>query len=217
MLLARPRHTLAVVSLQGPERVRLRDRSEIVIRPIDPRDREKFLAGFAALSPLSRYRRFLSPMARLDPRWVDYFTQVDHRDHEALIAETQTGEPVGVARYIRLREDPTTAEVAVTVVDPWQGRGAGSALLERVARRAHEEGITTFRATCLAENRAMLDLLRALGPASQTTARGVVEIEVDLPADSEPGSPLHTALRHAAAGALKFRHPMPHADRMGAR
>ena len=126
-----------------------------------------------------------------------------------LMALSQDGEPVGVARYIRLREDPATAEVAVTVVDPWQGRGAGSALLALLATRAREEGITTFRATCLAENRAMLDLLRALGPTSQETAtRGVVEIAVDLPADIEPGNPLHKALQHAAAGAIKFRHPV---------
>jgi len=209
MASARPRHTLAAVSLQAPERVRLRDGSEIMIRPIDPSKKESFLAGFAELSPQSRYRRFLSPMPRLDPKSVDYLTVVDHHDHEALIALSQDEEPVGVARYIRSRGDPTTAEVAVTVVDPWQGRGAGSALLALLAARAREEGITTFRAICLAENRAMLDLLHALGSTSQETAhQGVVEIAVNLPADLEPGNPLHKAMRHAAAGALRFRHPV---------
>ncbi len=212
--LARPSHTVASVSLLAPELVKLRDGSQIIIRPIEPRNQEKFLAGFEELSPQSRYRRFLSPMVRLNSKWLDYLTVVDHHDHEALIAETPTEDPVGVARYIRSREEPAAAEVAVTVVDPWQGRGAGSALLARLAMRAHAEGITTFRATCLAENRTMLDLLHALGPTrQQTPSHGVVEIEVDLPADIEPGNALHTALRHAAAGALTFRHPLPQPER----
>jgi len=190
--------------------VKLRDGSEVVIRPIEPRDRELFLTGFAELSPESRYLRFLSPMTQLDPKWVDYLTIVDHHDHEALIAETPSEDPVGVARYIRCADDPAAAEVALTVVDRWQGRGAGSALLALLAVRAREEGITTFRATCLAENRAMLDLLRALGTETRkSTDHGVVEVAVDLPAEIETGNALHAALRHAAGARLNFRHPLP--------
>lgn len=191
------------------ERVKLHDGSEVLIRPIKPSDRETLLAGFQELSPASRYRRFFTPLATLDPRWLTYLTCVDHHDHEALIAESVTNsEPVGVARYIRLPERPTAAEVAVTVVDSWQGKGVASALLALLSRRAQSEGITRFHATCLAENRAVLELFRTFSTErTEKTAGTVVEIDMDLPAELESGNPLHTALTHAAAGALTFRHP----------
>ena len=52
--------------------------------------------------------------------------------------DAATGEGVGVARYVRVPDDHARAEVACTVVDPWQHRGVGSALAERLATRAAE-------------------------------------------------------------------------------
>ncbi|MEA2283671.1 MAG: hypothetical protein QOK21_4278, partial [Solirubrobacteraceae bacterium] len=56
----------------------LRDGSRIVIRPIEPDDRDDLREGFERLSPESRYRRFFSPVPRLSERHLDYLTQVDH-------------------------------------------------------------------------------------------------------------------------------------------
>ena len=64
---------------------------------------------------------------------------------------------------MRWPEAPDSAEVAVAVVDDWQGRGLGSALLEELTERAGEEGIERFTATVLAENRQVIELLRGLG------------------------------------------------------
>ena len=200
------------------ERVKLKDGSEILIRPIGPADREMLLAGFHELSSESRYRRFFTPLARLDARWLTYLTSVDHHDHEALIAESVADhQPVGVARFVRLPEQPTAAEVAVTVVDEWQGRGAASALLVLLSGRARSEGITRFHATCLAENHAVLELFRVFSTERTETAKGnIVEIDLDLPTKLERGSPLHTALSHAAAGGLHLREQDPGTGSRGA-
>jgi N-acetylglutamate synthase-like GNAT family acetyltransferase len=61
-------------------------------------------------------------------------------------ADAETGEGVGVARYVRDNDDPEQAEFACTVADAWQERGVGSMLAERLAGRARAAGIERFRA-----------------------------------------------------------------------
>ena len=75
--------------------------------------------------------------------------------------DPESHQAVGVARYIRTT-DPRAAEVAVTVVDDWQGRGLGTLLLEGITMRAREEGVDTFTALMLVENGEMMDLLERL-------------------------------------------------------
>jgi GNAT superfamily N-acetyltransferase len=185
--------------------VDLRDGSRAKLRPIRPNDKSKLAEGFARLSDESRYKRFLTPMNELRGNDLKYLTEVDHHDHEAILAQSLEGEPLGVARYVR--SGPTTAEAAVTVIDDWQGRGLGTALLQRLAERAGEEGIDHFTAIMLAGNREMLALCKDLGPTEiRDTGSGVLEAEIELPAAAEdPGAPLRRALRSAAAGQLQGR------------
>ena len=161
----------------------LRDGSRVDVRPIAGTDKELIRQGFARLSPESRYRRFLSSMPALDDRALAYLTELDHHDHEALIAlDVESHEGVGVARFVRDSAEPASAEVAVTVVDDWQGRGLGTALLGELADRAREEGVRRFTALVLAENRNMLGMLGELGAARVVDReQGTVELAVDLP------------------------------------
>ena len=79
----------------GRGTVTLPDGSRLLIRPIEPADRERVAAGFERLSPESRYRRFFSPLPELSGRQLDYLTRVDHHDHEALVAlDADSGEGV---------------------------------------------------------------------------------------------------------------------------
>lgn len=146
------------------ERVRLRDGAEILIRPIEPEDASQLRAGFERLGAVSRYRRFLSELDHLSPHQLDYLTHVDHKDHEALAAlAAATGAGVGTARFVRDRAARRTAEVAVVVADDWQGRGVGSALLERLAKRARASGIELFTARMIVGNEAARRLLTRVG------------------------------------------------------
>src|SRR3954468_7726796 len=118
------------------ERVRLRDGSAVIVRPVRPEDRDLFIAGFERMSQESRYRRFMSHKKKLSEQELDFFTRLDHDLHEAIGAlDADTGEGAGVARMHRRPEDPSIAEAAVTVVDDWQGRGLGGMLLERLPAR----------------------------------------------------------------------------------
>jgi|NGEPerStandDraft_6_1074524.scaffolds.fasta_scaffold17495_4 GNAT superfamily N-acetyltransferase len=183
--------------------VTLRDGSRVTVRPIRPQDAEPLRAGFERLSEQSRYRRFLSPMQELGAPMLRYLTEVDHHDHEALVALGADGTIVGVARSVRSRSDPQGAEVAVTVADDWQGRGLGTALLELLADRARAEGIRRFTALLLATNRKMLDLFEDLGPLRiLKLGSGTTELEITLPGRGA-GPHLRELVRGSANGRYK--------------
>jgi GNAT superfamily N-acetyltransferase len=191
--------------------VTLRSGDRVLIRPIRREDKDVLLDGFGRLSPESRYRRFFSPMNELGGREVRYLTEVDHRTHEALVAtDPSTGEGYGVARFVRSSTDPRAAEVAVAVIDSWQGRGVGTALLDALAARAREEGVERFTASVLANNSAMLELLRGLGDTEVVDrADGVVELQIELRGRGVPVG-LSQTVRLAARGELTVepRHPV---------
>jgi GNAT superfamily N-acetyltransferase len=173
--------TSELVALGAP--ISLCDSSHVRIRQGHHTDRGLLLRGFERLSPESRYRRFLAPMKDLTESTIRYLTEIDHHNHEAMIAlDERTGEGIGVARYVRNPQRPDVAELAVTVIDDWQRRGVGTLLLEVISARAREEGITRFTGLMLATNKEMMDLLQELGPVRIVDQDlGTVEIEVPIP------------------------------------
>ena len=162
--------------------VRIRDGSDVPVRPIEPGDKDSLREAFEDLSLQSRYERFLSPLDHLSAGMLRYFTEVDHHDHEALVAfDPNEHRMIAVARYVR-EEDPDVAEAAITVADEWHGRGLGTALLQELAERAREQGVKKFSAYVLARNDDMIDMLFRLGPAKTVNReQGAVRIEAELP------------------------------------
>lgn len=181
-----------------PVELTLRDGTAVEIVPIGPEHSQALERGFEQLSERSRYTRFLAPMERLSPSMLTYLTDVDHHDHEALIAfDPASGEAVGVARYVRT--EGTNAEAAVTVADDWQGRGLGTAMTSLLAERALAEGIDRFNAVLLAENKEMVGLLESLGQVNVTN-REAGTLNVEVPLESErpgAGKGLYALLRLA--------------------
>jgi nucleotide-binding universal stress UspA family protein/RimJ/RimL family protein N-acetyltransferase len=179
----------------------LRDGAKVVIRPIGPEDAPLVVEAFERLSPASRYRRFLTPVANLSPEMLEYLTDVDHEQHEALIAlDKETGQMIGAARYIRDHDLPERAEVAVTVTDDWQGRGVGRTLLVRLTARARSAGVTTFTALVLGDNRGAQDLLGSIGARSEFEPSGGPEVRllIELPPRRGLGTQLTETLRAVA-------------------
>jgi GNAT superfamily N-acetyltransferase len=177
--------------------VELSDGRRILIRPIGPGDRDALDSGFERMGPESRQMRFFGPVVRLTGDQLNYLTDVDHHDHEALVAiDAESGDGIGVARFVRLAED--VAEPAVSVVDEWQSRGVGSLLLEEIAHRARQEGIRYFAAPVLARNETAITLLSRLGDTKVTNNGTEVELLVSLEQDDGSQPALHRLLRHAA-------------------
>jgi len=183
--------------------VTLRDGARITLRPLAGNDRPRVAASFARLSEESRYRRFFTTKNELSEADLDRLLDVDHRDHEAIVAiDPETDQLVGVARYVRLTEDGEVAEVAVTVADDWQGRGLGRALLDRLTYRARQEGVRYFSALVQSDNHASLGLVAAFGSTRPVPDAGQSELLIELPPKRGIGVRLADALHAAAAGAL---------------
>ena len=95
----------------------------VVIRPVLPQDEDLTGAFFGDLSATARYQRFLAPMRLLPPGLTQRLTQVDYKNHMALVAEVfRDGRErvIAEARYARLG-DGNSAELAISVAEPWQG------------------------------------------------------------------------------------------------
>jgi RimJ/RimL family protein N-acetyltransferase len=166
----------------------LRDGSEVLIRQIRSSDAPLLADGFARLSARSRQMRFLSPKRSLSAAELRFLTEVDHHDHEAIGALSPAdGRGVGIARYIRDPGDPTAAEIAVTIVDDWQGRGLGTELLARLSERARQAGISRFTATVAYGNAAMTGLLQNMGAELAGHGPGTVDYVVALDRTGEYG------------------------------
>lgn len=174
---------------------RLKDGSQTLIRPITPDDKARLQASFEQLGQDSRFRRFHGAKAGLSARELTYITEVDHHDHEALVAErAATGEILGVARFVRSPGEPALAEVGIAVVDHAQRQGIGRAVLERLKERAREVGITRFTGIALAHNKPILALFRELGTTTTSDAGlGTVEVTAHLPANRVTGALAHAA------------------------
>jgi RimJ/RimL family protein N-acetyltransferase len=167
-----------------PQLVTLGSGEVVQVRQVQPDDASALVRAYANLGEQSRYRRFFTVMPELPEATLKAAVEVDHTDHEALVAvPLRSAEIVGECRFVRLADQPDTADVGVTVVDAWQRRGLGSALLARLSERALEVGIEYFTAEILAENRSMLALLADLGPVETESHGPVVAARRTAPAD----------------------------------
>jgi GNAT superfamily N-acetyltransferase len=160
----------------------LADGTRLEVKPLEPADKAVLREGVAHLSPNSAYRRFLVATPHLSEGQLSYLTTLDHRRHEALgVSQPSTEEGVAVARYVRSDDEPATAEIAITVVDRWQGRGVGRLLLERLVAVARARGIVRFSGLILADNTRMIKLMSSLGRVVSRSAQGgTVELIVEL-------------------------------------
>jgi acetyltransferase len=111
------------------------------------------------------------------------FTQIDYADHVALVAEVfANGREIVIAeaRYVR-KADPAAAEFAVSVAEPWQGKGLASLLLAKLVCRAAAVGIEHMVGETLASNARMLALARKAGFTIRPSGvRGVMLLERGL-------------------------------------
>jgi RimJ/RimL family protein N-acetyltransferase len=159
----------------------LRDGTRVYLRPLIPADLSHAGEYFSQLSDASRYRRFHTPTPVLGRDTVRVLAR-QSRDRRcavivALACHNGGAEIVGGGRLVHtgLR---STCEFALTVVDLWQGRGVGSALLRELVGRARALGYHRIEGLVLASNTPMISVARRtrMGVRMQFDDPGVVTV-----------------------------------------
>jgi RimJ/RimL family protein N-acetyltransferase len=175
------------------ETVQLSDGQRILLRPVRPDDKQLLLDGFEHLSADSRYARFMAPKATLTERELRYLTEVDGIDHFAIgaIRKHLVSKPEGVgsARFVRLSDQPDTAEPAVTILDNFHGKGLGAIMLQRLIEAAWERDVRWFCTELLADNTASRRMIESLSPDVKFRHSGDGAIIATLPVPKPDRTP----------------------------
>ena len=179
----------------------LADGTEVELRPVGPDDKPLLEQGMAMLSPASRRLRFMSPIENLSRSQLAYLTEIDHMSHLAwgvMVAD----QPVAVGRIVRLTGSPEVAEIAITVVDDWQGRGVGKLLVRVLAEIGRSVDIQTFSFEALPENEGIVRLLGRFG-ATHAFSDGIVAGSLEI-ASIEPVAFLSGNILESATAAQRL-------------
>jgi GNAT superfamily N-acetyltransferase len=163
----------------------LRDGTPVILRTIRPQDRGRLQQALDALSAASRRARFFADLHRFSNDQLTYLTGVDQDKHVAWIGldPGQRMRAIGVGRFIRLGHEPHVGELALTVVDSYQERGLGTALLGLLYHRARALDVRTLRVYTAPTGGRFAERLRRLGAVSQFQD-GLLQL--DLPVHADP-------------------------------
>ena len=159
----------------------LRGGGDYTVRPIHPDDASMLQDFVRGLSKESRYFRFVSSMQELPATMLSRFTLIDYDREMALVAiarerqvdaqgnAVEVSRIVGVSRYIT-NPDRTSCEFSLVISDDFKGQGLGSRLMLSIMDFAREKGLVEIEGLVLANNPAMLKLMRSLGFTVKTFA-----------------------------------------------
>ena len=174
-------------------RLVLRDGSVANVRPATPADVPALQRFFHDLSPGSRYQRFMTAGDPPDAVIERLSASADPSQTLTFVAERAAAGALGApgsevriiatASYLAMTAE--TAEVAFAVADDFQGKGLGTALLERLAVAAASRGFRRFQATTLDDNTRMRELFRDSGFEIRSKSDGgCVDVQLSLDASA---------------------------------
>ena len=169
-----------------PIPVRMRDGTQLHLRPVLPGDNERTTNGPVEFSSETLYRRFQTPR-NPTPSLMRYLFEVDYIHHFVwVMTDGFDGPVVADARFVRDELEPAVAEVAFIVADAYQGRGIGTFLMGALAVSAEHHGVQRFTARVLSDNYAMRAILDRFGAEWHRDDLGVVTTDILVPRAPNP-------------------------------
>ncbi len=152
---------------------------EILLRPIRISDETRVKDFFNSLSDKSLYLRFFTPRAYVPYESVQDTITVDNAKGVSILAiiqEEDHEQVVGLGQYF-IDDADYSAEVSLATSDNYQNNGIASVLLAHLSYLAQKNGLLSFTASVLAENRSVIRVLKNIGFAHKSSGDGVIELE----------------------------------------
>jgi len=144
---------------------RLKDGTEVLLRPIRPEDERLEAELIGGLSDETSRFRFFQVMRNITHEMLMGYCNIDYDREMAIIAELTEGgkkRNIGVGRLITEPGDKR-AEFAVVVADDFAGKGLGTKLVDMLIGIGEEKNLETIYGIVLPENSNMIRLCQALG------------------------------------------------------
>ncbi len=151
----------------------LEEEHPVLLRPIRPEDEPLENELWKTFSEETQRFRFFSPMKTWSHATLVRYTNIDYDREIAIVGiTTEDGEKkmVGVVRMIMEPPDFKTAEVAIVVGDPWQGRGLGSKMMDCIIDVAKDKNLNSVYGVILRDNKRAIDLFKEKGFAIDYSA-----------------------------------------------
>jgi acetyltransferase len=160
-----PRPAIRPYPLQYVTQWKMKDGTEVTIRPIRPED-EPLLAKFhQGLSEQSVRLRYFSPL-KLGQRVAhERLIRVCFNDYDremALVAIRGDSEVIGIGRLSKVHWQ-NEAEFSMLISDAWHNRGLGTQLLKMLVQVGRDEKLGCVTARILPENLEMQRIAQKLG------------------------------------------------------
>jgi len=166
----------------------LRDGRTVVIRAFRPGDRAGLMVAVGRRSSDRSLRsRFFTIRRQFSDKEIDAFMNVDFVRQVVLVAVIEeAGGPTIIGAGRTIVDGAGSAELALAVIDDYQGQGIGRALVRHLITIARYAGLKTLTAHVLSENAAMLRVFKTCGlPLDVQHDRDVLHLTLALGSGSQ--------------------------------
>ena len=197
--------------LPGAFKTTLPNGIPVLVRHVGTADAPRLKQGFKLISSLARRRHFPGEdVAELGAEQLKALEEVDQKGYciWGALNPAKTEEPgIGIARYRRLEEEPSAADVRITILDQYQGTGAGLLLHACLHYTAAHNKIRHFYYDVSGENQRFIRHLEHLGAEYKGRVLGLTRLRMpvyaralSVPQYSAAGFKFSQAMRRVSSG-----------------
>jgi len=145
------------------KKVKLKDGTKVLLRPIKPEDEMLWLEMFKSFSEETVKFRFFRIIKETPHELRTRYCNIDYDREIGIVAEIEEDSKkkfLGVSRLIFDPGRTDRAEFALVVTDEWQRRGLGSEFVDFTIQIAKDKGLKVIHGVVLKDNIPMLNLCK---------------------------------------------------------
>ncbi|MBE9543342.1 MAG: GNAT family N-acetyltransferase [Proteobacteria bacterium] len=162
--------------------LKLKDGKAVEFRPLLPSDEFAYRNFFYSLQEKTIYMRYFYKMRTFSHEVVQkQWSSVDYRKNMSILGLVQKGghkEIMAIGSYAQ--DSDSRAEVAFVVREDFQNKGIASYLIEILEKIAKENHYSSFCATVLRQNSAMISVFKNRFPKAKISSGGGSDLKIEM-------------------------------------